>query len=92
MRNKKYTAEQLFHQLQQEAENLRKEKKRNVYSGLHKYLYLLEGKSEFPCLMDSAKQVISLPPITNSDLTKMSKDTTDMLVEVTSTISQQVCR
>lgn len=92
MRNKTYTGAALFQQLQMEAENLRKEKKRNVYSGIHKYLYLLEGKSMFPCLMDHSQQVISFPPITNSDITKMSLSTQTMLVEVTSAISYTVCR
>ncbi|XP_012224681.1 leucine-rich repeat-containing protein 47-like [Linepithema humile] len=92
MREKTYTGAVLFQQLQTEAENLRKEKKRNVYSGIHKYLYLLEGKSVFPCLLDYCEQVISLPPITNSDITKMSPSTETMFVEVTSAISYTVCR
>jgi len=92
MREKTYTGAVLFQQLQIEAENLRKEKKRNVYSGIHKYLYLLEGKSVFPCLMDHSERIISLPPITNSDITKMSPSTETMFVEVTSTISYTVCR
>ena len=75
MRNKIYTGAALFQQLQTEADNLRKEKKRNVYSGIHKYLYLLEGKPLFPCLLDASGQVISFPPITNSDITKMSVNT-----------------
>lgn len=92
MRDGICTAATLFKQIQTEAENLRKEKKRNVYSGIHKYLYLLEGKALFPCLLDSSQQVISLPPITNSDVTKMSPSTETMLVEVTSTTSYTVCR
>ncbi|CAK9805563.1 Leucine-rich repeat-containing protein 47 [Anthophora plagiata] len=91
-RNKIYTGTALFQLLQTEAENLRKEKKRNVYSGLHKYLYLLEGKPLFPCLLDSSDQVISFPPITNSDVTKISVNTEAMLIEVTSTRSYQMCR
>ncbi|KAL0119846.1 hypothetical protein PUN28_007936 [Cardiocondyla obscurior] len=92
MHNKTYTGMELFQKLQTEAENLRKEKKRNVYSGIHKYLYLLEGKSLFPCLLDNSQQVISFPPITNSDVTKMSLSTQAMLVEVTSNISYTICR
>ena len=92
MRSKLFTAAELFNQLQSEAEDLRKEKKRNVYSGVHKYLYLLEGKSHYPCLLDSSMQVISFPPITNSDITKMSVNTKTMLVEVTSASSQQICK
>ncbi|KAI4487744.1 hypothetical protein M0802_011849 [Mischocyttarus mexicanus] len=91
-RNKDYTGIELFQQLQKEADNLRKEKKRNVYSGIHKYLYLLEGKSLYPCLVDTKDQVISFPPICNSDLTKMLPTTKNMLIEVTSATSYQVCR
>ncbi|KAK0163348.1 hypothetical protein PV327_007039 [Microctonus hyperodae] len=91
-RNKLYTAANLFEQLKTEADNLRREKKRNVYSGIHKYLYLIEGKPQFPCLLDSSNQVISLPPITNSDITKMSVNTKNMFVEVTNGTSQQTCR
>lgn len=92
MYNKIYTGADLFQKLQMEAEALRKEKKRNVYSGIHKYLYLLEGKPLFPCLLDQSQQVISFPPITNSDITKMSVATQEMLVEVTSAISYTICR
>ncbi|XP_043788591.1 leucine-rich repeat-containing protein 47-like [Apis laboriosa] len=92
MRNKVYTGSELFKQLQTEADNLRKEKKRNVYSGIHKYLYLLEGKPYFPCLLDASEQVISFPPITNSDITKMSINTQAILIEVTSASSYQICR
>lgn len=92
MYNKMYTGADLFQKLQTEAENLRKEKKRNVYSGIHKYLYMLEGKSLFPCLLDQSQQVISFPPITNSDVTKMSSSTQAMLVEVSSAMSNTICR
>ncbi|KYN01687.1 PREDICTED: leucine-rich repeat-containing protein 47-like [Cyphomyrmex costatus] len=92
MYSKIYTGADLFQKLQIEAETLRKEKKRNVYSGIHKYLYLLEGKSLFPCLLDQSQHVISFPPITNSDATKMSIATQEMLVEVTSALSYTICR
>ncbi|XP_046611616.1 leucine-rich repeat-containing protein 47-like [Neodiprion virginianus] len=92
MRQKSYTGAALFQHLQTEADNLRREKKRNVYSGIHRYLYLLEGKALYPCLLDSLNQVISFPPITNSDITKMSPSTKAMFIEVTSASSQQVCR
>ena len=91
-RSKNYSGAALFRKLQTEAEILRKEKKRNAYSGIHKYLYLIEGKPLFPCLLDHEMQVISFPPITNSDITKMSANSTNMLVEVTSATSQQICR
>ncbi|CAK1552376.1 unnamed protein product [Leptosia nina] len=91
-RNKPFTGEQLFVQLTSEAEALRKEKKRNVYSGIHKYLYLLEGKPKYPCIEDSQGRVISFPPITNSEDTKMSHESKSMLVEVTSHSSLGACK
>ncbi|XP_072934143.1 leucine-rich repeat-containing protein 47-like [Epargyreus clarus] len=91
-RSKPFTGEQLFQQLTAEAEALRKEKKRNVYSGIHKYLYLLEGKPKYPCLQDASGKVISFPPITNSDDTKMSSESKAMLVEVTSHSSLGACK
>ncbi|GLH14321.1 Protein lap4 [Gryllus bimaculatus] len=91
-RAKEVSGQQLFQQLQQEAEDLRKEKKRNVYSGVHKYLYLLEGKSVFPVLLNSEDKVVSFPPITNSDITKLSLSTRSLFLEVTSAASQTKCR
>lgn len=38
-RSKQFTGEQLFQQLSAEADVLRKEKKRNVYSGIHKLVF-----------------------------------------------------
>lgn len=38
----------------------------------YRYLYLLTGKRQFACVMDSENRVISLPPLTNSDITKVS--------------------
>ncbi|KAJ2942776.1 hypothetical protein O0L34_g14964 [Tuta absoluta] len=91
-RNKPFSGEQLFQQLTAEAEALRKEKKRNVYSGIHKYLYLLEAKPKYPCLVDSSGKVISFPPITNAEETKMSHESKNMLVEVTSHASLGACK
>lgn len=68
---KKVTAKKLYEYLKAEAEAVRKEKKRNVYSGIHKYLYLLENKTQFACLEDATGNCVSLPPLTNGDLTKV---------------------
>lgn len=86
------TGAELFTKLQDEAEALRKLKKRNVYSGVHKYLYLLSSSTKYPCLFDSAGKVISLPPITNSEVSKISEETTSMFIEVTSSSGIDVAR
>jgi len=36
-----------------------------------RYLELLKGKDLYPCLVDSSGVVISFPPITNSDVSKV---------------------
>lgn len=70
-KSKKVSAQKLYDNLKAEAEALRKEKKRNVYSGIHKYLYLLDKKELFSCVEDAEGNVISLPPLTNGELTKV---------------------
>ncbi|KAF8769864.1 Leucine-rich repeat-containing protein 47 [Argiope bruennichi] len=82
-RKKEYTAAELYSQLNDEADALRKEKKKNTYSGIHKYLYMLKDKPLYPCLVDSSGVVISFPPITNSEGTKISTETRRILLEVT---------
>jgi len=83
-KNKEFTAAELYEKLNEEAEVIRKEKKKNTYSGIHKYLYLLKDKQVYPCLIDTSNgSVVSFPPITNAEGTKMSPETKDLLLEVT---------
>ncbi|XP_068096588.1 leucine-rich repeat-containing protein 47 [Hyperolius riggenbachi] len=92
LNRKEINAKELVRQLQFEAEEQRKQKKRQNVSGLHKYLRLLDGKENYPCLVDAENEVISFPPITNSDKTKITKTTQALLLEVTSATSLQVCK
>nr|XP_008119421.1 PREDICTED: leucine-rich repeat-containing protein 47 [Anolis carolinensis] len=89
---KEVKAKDLLRQLQSEAEEQRKQKKRQNISGLHRYLQLLNGKENYPCLVDAEGTVISFPPITNSEKTKLGKTTSDLLLEVTSATSLQTCK
>eukprot|EP00106_Octopus_bimaculoides_P018904 XP_014786346.1 PREDICTED: leucine-rich repeat-containing protein 47-like [Octopus bimaculoides] len=57
-----------------------------------RYLDFLHEKPEYPCLLDAKEQVISFPPITNSDVTKISPETSEILVEVTSSRSLPICK
>ncbi|KAK3595782.1 hypothetical protein CHS0354_025419 [Potamilus streckersoni] len=91
-RQKEITGEKLVETLRKEAEEQRKEKKRNTISGVHKYLELLADKVQYPCLINGNGQVISFPPITNSEKTKISKETTAILIEVTSSTSLDTCK
>ncbi|XP_026188383.1 leucine-rich repeat-containing protein 47 [Mastacembelus armatus] len=86
------TAVELIRHLQLEADELRKQKKRQNVTGLHKYLQLLQGKELYPCLVDGEGHVISFPPITNSEKTKIKKTTKELFLEVTSAISLQTCK
>jgi phenylalanyl-tRNA synthetase beta chain len=46
------------------------------------FAHLLEGKKEYPIFIDSAGQVLSMPPIINSDYTgKVTEDTKDLFIE-----------
>ncbi len=48
------------------------------------YSHLLSGYSEYPLLIDSAKEVLSMPPIINSEATgKVTEKTKNVFVEVT---------
>ena len=71
-KSKVVTAQELYNELKAEAEAIRKQKQRNTYSGIHKYLKLLENKTQFSCLQDGLGNVISLPPLTNGETTKVS--------------------
>lgn len=91
MRSELETAEYLKSRLLAEAEETRKKTKRNAFTGIHKYLDLVKDKDTFACLVANAgtgnEQVISFPPITNSDVTKISPTTTSIFLEVTSSTS-----
>lgn len=89
---KELTAVELIRHLQLEADELRKQKKRQNVTGLHKYLQILQGKSLYPCLVDAEGHVISFPPITNSEKTKIRKTTKELFLEVTSATSLQTCK
>ena len=41
------------------------------FSFFSRYLQLLQGKEMYPCLVDAEGHVISFPPITNSEKTKV---------------------
>jgi phenylalanyl-tRNA synthetase beta chain len=47
------------------------------------YAYLLAGMSRYPLLVDSAGTVLSMPPIINSDATRVTEKTRNLFVDVT---------
>ncbi|TRY72380.1 hypothetical protein TCAL_04746 [Tigriopus californicus] len=84
--NRAFSAPALVQHLRDQAEAVRKEKKRNTFSGIHQYLNLLKDKAVYACLVDELGTTLSFPPITNSDVSKIGPETRDILVEVTSTV------
>ncbi|KAJ8021612.1 Leucine-rich repeat-containing protein 47 [Holothuria leucospilota] len=92
MKTKPVTAAALMSELLKEADEQRKAQKRNTVSGVHKYLDLLSGHERYPCLMNKDGSVISFPPITNADITKIGRDTTSLFIEVTSSKDLASCK
>lgn len=50
-----------------------------------KYSWILERKEEYPILIDSGNTVLSMPPIINSENTKVEKSTKNLLIDITTT-------
>ncbi|CAB3410662.1 unnamed protein product [Caenorhabditis bovis] len=85
-------ATELLDNLLRDAELARKRSKRSTVDPLHRYLHLVKNDPVLACLVDSQQIVISLPPITNSDSTKLTTETTSVWVEVSSKQSLETCK
>lgn len=55
-----------------------------------KYAHLLENYSKYPLIVDSEDNVLSMPPIINGELTKLTSETKNVLVDVTGTDEKAV--
>lgn len=77
-KTKVFSGIELYNELKAEADALRKQKQRNNYSGIHKYLKLLENQRQYACVEDALGNVISLPPLTNGESTKVSRNGTNL--------------
>lgn len=55
-----------------------------------KYLHIIEGSPVFPVILDSNRKVCSLPPIINSDSSKITLDTKNVFLDVTGTDKTKV--
>jgi len=86
------TSHNLIEKLKEDREQLKQRKKRQPKSGLFKFIELVDGKELFCCVKDSDNAVISFPPITNSETTKVSSTIMDVFVEVTSPVSLPTCK
>jgi len=88
----KTSAANLIIGMKNERESLKLKKKRNVKTGLFKFLDLVDGKETLACLKNSDNDVISLPPMTNSEATKINPVVADVFLEVTSPMSLPQCK
>lgn len=87
----RYTAEKeeeiKFQPLSQKKEYTRKEME-DLYKGdgkLKEYLKLSKKDGTVPVFSDSTGRILSLPPLINSEVSKISENTKNILVEVTGT-------
>lgn len=85
------TAAEYYNKLKGEADAIRKEKKRSQFTGIYKFLHLLDDQTMFAFLESDDKTTLSLPPLTNSDVTKLSTNTKKILIEITSSDNAAIC-
>lgn len=52
---------------------------------LGRYLYIIRDSPVYPVILDANRRVCSLPPIINSNLSKITLDTKNVFIEVTAT-------
>ena len=55
-----------------------------------KYAHLIEKFDKYPLIKDSEGNVLSMPPIINGDLTKLSTETRNVFIDVTGTDERAV--
>lgn len=55
-----------------------------------KYAHLIDKFDKYPLIRDKDNQVISMPPIINGELTKLSENTKNIIVDVTGTDEKAV--
>jgi len=60
---------------------------------MKKFTPILEPFERYPVFYDKKRQVLSLPPIINSEATKITLDTKNVFIEVTGTdlVKTKVC-
>lgn len=61
-----------------------------AYKKGSKYSHLIKGFNRYPLILDKNNNVISMPPIINGELTKITEDTKNILVDVTGTDEKAV--
>ena len=57
-----------------------------------KYMGMIKSNPLWPVLIDSSGEILSLPPVINSKYSQVSLQSTDILLEVTSSTSLAICK
>ena len=52
---------------------------------LKAYVPIIENSDFIPLIMDSADNILSMPPIINSELSKITLDTKNIFIDITAT-------
>ncbi len=52
---------------------------------MKKYLHILEDKPLYPVFYDQKRTILSMPPIINSEYTKIGPDTKEIFIDMTGT-------
>lgn len=52
---------------------------------LSRYLHIIKDSPVYPIIYDSTQQVLSMPPIINSQHTKITLDTKNVFIDLTAT-------
>lgn len=48
-----------------------------------KYAFTLQGKKKYPIILDNQGRVLSFPPIINGELTRVTRKTTEIFIDIT---------
>ena len=86
----------LVFQALKQSESMNAEKLFETYKKdmvMRKFLPILEGHEKYPVFFDKNRQVLSLPPIINSETTKITLNKKNVFIEVTGTdlVKTKVC-
>lgn len=88
-KDKEHTAEELMviYEVIQNAQIYRQRRSNIIQSEKHlsRYLHIIKDSPVYPIIYDSEDRVLSMPPIINSEHSKITLNTTNVFIDVTAT-------
>jgi len=91
-KKKECNATILIQNLKDERDALKQKKKRQPKTGLYKFIELVDGQEMIASVRNQDGDVISLPPITNGEKTKIGASVGDVFIEISSPVSIAQCK